>query len=303
MGYLMGGNFSANDPHEALMKLGRFKRAYDGWRDVERWARKVVDNVSALGVQMDFATSSRAVEEIGLQFGSFNDMECRDLKSTLLGIEAHKQGRVRLSEFYKMGLHTHCSFTEKVEYLRSLGALDESNPDEPYVIVPNYLGSRPQCLEASKFYAVCCRNECEDLMSHLEETIAEPLVTPERILDLASKLSSDTVVAPRNLSEGLIEKLYKISSTHGGHVPLHGRLFAQWMHHAFPRECPFPHEAGSTSPQTPDEWMRSTGHTSTQASDMKWFAMCLAHALEVATTLPTRSCLLNCHGAMLRNCL
>merc|ERR1719409_2666061 len=27
------------------------------------------------------------------------------------------------------------------------------------------------------------------------------------------------------------------------------------MHHAFPRECPFPHVAGATAPRTPDEWM------------------------------------------------
>jgi len=234
---------------------------------VERWARKIVGNVSAPQVQMDFAMSSRAVEEIGLQFGSFNDLECRELKSTLLGIEAQKQGRVKLSAFYKMGLHTHWSFTEKVDYLRALGALDESDPEESYVIVPNYLSSRPQCLEASKFYAVCCRNECEDLLTHLEEKIGEPFALPETIVDLVSDLSSDTVSAPRHLSEGLVGKLQQIASTHGGHVPLHGRLFAQWMHHAFPRECPFPHEAGTTSPSTPDEWMRSTGQTSTQASE------------------------------------
>ena len=28
-------------------------------------------------------------------------------------------------------------------------------------------------------------------------------------------------------------------------VPLHGRLFAQWMHYAFPRHCPFPHVSGT----------------------------------------------------------
>ena len=33
----------------------------------------------------------------------------------------------------------------------------------------------------------------------------------------------------------------QVASHHGGKVPLHGRLFAQWLHHAFPRECPYPH--------------------------------------------------------------
>ena len=30
------------------------------------------------------------------------------------------------------------------------------------------------------------------------------------------------------------------------------------MHHAYPRECPFPHLAGTTAPVTQDEW---TGET------------------------------------------
>jgi hypothetical protein len=39
------------------------------------------------------------------------------------------------------------------------------------------------------------------------------------------------------------------------------------MHHAFPRECPSPHEAGTTFPQTADEWIAQTGQESTQASE------------------------------------
>merc|ERR1712087_1052344 len=35
---------------------------------------------------------------------------------------------------------------------------------------------------------------------------------------------------------------------------------AQWMHHAFPRECPFPHVSGSITPVTPDEWLDSKGN-------------------------------------------
>merc|ERR1719440_398200 len=64
MVYLLGGDFSASSSHEALLQLGRFKRTYEGWRDVEQWARKIVRDVSPTQVQMDFAKSSRAVEEI-----------------------------------------------------------------------------------------------------------------------------------------------------------------------------------------------------------------------------------------------
>merc|ERR1719343_1930327 len=103
-------------------------------------------------------------------------------------------------------------------------------------------------------------------MGALEAEIAEPLASPEKIAELVSTLSSDTVRAPRNLSTTLIQRLHQVASANGGRIPLHGRLFAQWMHHAFPRECPYPH-VGGTNPETPDEWMQRTGHGSTQASE------------------------------------
>merc|ERR1719310_1863528 len=39
------------------------------------------------------------------------------------------------------------------------------------------------------------------------------------------------------------------------------------MHHVFPRECPFPHVAGATNPQTPDEWMAGRGQESLASED------------------------------------
>merc|ERR1719491_1644475 len=52
----------------------------------------------------------------------------------------------------------------------------------------------------------------------------------------------------------LSEQLAKIAATHDGVVPLHGRLFAQWLHYTFPRECPFPHKAGTAAKLTPMEF-------------------------------------------------
>jgi len=144
-----------------------------------------------------------------------------------------------------------------------LGALDESNPSKPSVIIANYLTSPSNCIASSSFYSVCCLDECEGLLGHLEADIAAPEATPAHIAKLISELSSSSIVAPRQLSQVLLERLGEIAATHGGTVPLHGRLFAQWMHHAFPRECPYHHISGTTSPQTPDEWLESTGEETT----------------------------------------
>merc|ERR1740123_2936722 len=96
-------------------------------------------------------------------------------------------------------------------------------------------------------------------MRHVERHIASSSATPARIAEVVSSLHSDTVDAPRNLSASLHARLDEIAAFHGGHVPLHGRLFAQWMHHAYPRECSFPHVSGTTSPLAQIEFVEQMG--------------------------------------------
>jgi len=183
-------------------------------------------------------------------------------------MQGNKAGRVRLSDFYNMSLYSHWKFSEKPEYLKALGALDESEgPGKSSVIIANYITARPNCLEASSLYSMCCRDECEDLLGHIEEQIVAPVAHPDRIAQLVAALPSDTVTAPRQLSEALLRRLRQIADAHGGEVNIHGRLFSQWMHHAYPRECPYPHEAGHANPQTPDEWMAKTGHASSTVTE------------------------------------
>merc|ERR1719245_2767892 len=99
------------------------------------------------------------------------------------------------------------------------------------------------------------------MMGQLERDISAPAATPSEIIALVSGMSSSTVEAPRNLPTKLVNRLDEAARQHAGTVQLHGRLFAQWMHHAFPRECPFPHVSGSVTPVTPDEWLDSNGYT------------------------------------------
>lgn len=104
-------------------------------------------------------------------------------------------------------------------------------------------------------------------MGSIENAIAAPEAKPDRISSLVAALSTNTVTAPRELSDNLLKRLEEIASHHGGKVQLHGRLFAQWLHHAFPRECPWPHQASTTNPLTPDEWMEKSGQSATDASE------------------------------------
>merc|ERR1740120_387047 len=135
-------------------------------------------------------------------------------------MEFRSTGRVLLSDFYRAGLDGRFLFIEHVDYLRKLGALDESNTNHPSVIIANYLAGPANCLTSTSFHSVCCFDECEGLMGHLERSIAAPTASPGRITELVSGLQSDTIDAPRNLSASLVSRLGEIADHHDGLVPL-----------------------------------------------------------------------------------
>jgi len=246
---------------------------YPGWTETKAFIRDIQHEVSRTerGNGPTFDVLTNVVEEIAERFGQFQNAECRQMKDQLVALGDHGVGRVQLADFYRPALDdTSFAFQEDVHYLRQLGALDETDPDSPSVIVPNYVNSQSNCIASSSFYSVCCLDECEQLVSSLEGSLKAPDATPTEIVDLVSNLQSSTVQAPRELSPALLQRLEEVAE--GGSVQLHGRMFAQWMHHAFPRECPFPHVAGVTAPRTPDEWMAQTGRDSlaTQEEMLKY---------------------------------
>jgi hypothetical protein len=191
------------------------------------------------------ALVTRVLEEVHENYGVFQDSECKQMKNDLLKHGDPATGLVSLSSFYQAALeHGSQLYSESKEYLRELGALVETDPRHPLVIVPNYITSKTNCISTSSLHSICCINECESLLGHLEVEISSPEAEPKRIAELVANLPSSTVQTPRSLSQVLLSRLEEIAKGHGGTVPLHGRLFAQWMHHAFPRECPYPHVSG-----------------------------------------------------------
>jgi len=196
----------------------------------------------------------RVVGSITSSFASFWESECQSMKSALVEMDTHHTGRVPLSKFYGSALDTEWRFGESETYLRELGALDETSARGKQVMIANYIQGASNCIVSATHYLVCCVNECEALLGELEVTIGGPVASPRQILDIVSTSSSiGEELSPA--SKGVLsEQLDKIGATHDGLVPLHGRLFAQWLHYAFPRECMFPHKAGTASKLTPMEY-------------------------------------------------
>merc|ERR1719198_929704 len=262
MAYILGENLRNMTLEDAESLVREMPEIFLAWSDTQKFVREVRQKLAQEEQDISFALLVKIAETIGEQFGKFQDAECKGLKAALVKMEDRGTGRVRLSNFYKPaanGADGSWQFQESVGYLRQVGAMDESSSDEPRVMLANYLTSQANCIASSDYYSVCCIDECEDLFAHLEKEIAAPEATPERIAELISTLPSSSVSAPRALSATLRARLNDIAASHGGKVQLHGRLFAQWMHHAYPRECAFPHMSGTTSQQKPEAWTEGSG--------------------------------------------
>merc|ERR1719375_341150 len=248
----------------ASRKMGQY---FPYWDDLLFWVEDVRQSVAYTqrGRQNPFVDGALPLEAMGpvvsevpKQFGRWHDSLCMGMKATLVGLGS--SGRVGLAEFFGgENPGQDWQFMESIDYLRQLGALDESDPRRLRVIVPNYLIGPNNCLEASPMHTYCCKDECGELMSEVERGVAAPAGAPEAIARIVSQLSSDTVDAPRHLSVELTGKLEAVARPHGGRIPLHGRLFAQWIHHAFPNECPHPHVSGTTAPKTTVQFQKSGG--------------------------------------------
>jgi hypothetical protein len=264
---LLGSEFTDLTAEELAAVEPGVQDIYSGWSDTYMWVQdlRLSQDLELrsrrnpfVEPQDSFTDTADFVQHLGHGFGGFQNLECRGLKNELLDREFQGTGRVPLSRFYTSSSED-WKFLESVDYLRNLGVLDESDRQRPSVMIANYITSPTNCLKSSGFYSVCCLNECEGLMGKVEREVEAPTATPRQLLDVISNLPSDSVDAPRNLSSVLVSRLDDIAARHKGSVPLYGRLFAQWMHHAYPRECPFPHVSGTSSPVSPEEWMALKG--------------------------------------------
>lgn len=270
--YILGFNFSAMTPTEVQTRRSRINEIYPGWPETQKFLRDVeASTMPTKHEELTYENVASIITEIGERYGRWQDHECRSLKNELVEIEDQGTGRVRLADFYGSALHDgKWQFSESVSYLRELGALDESDPNNLRVIIPNYIGCPSNCLASSKYYSVCCLDECEDLLGHIEEKLGAPEATPSEIAAIVANLPSATVPSNRTLSPSLLSRLDEIAQFHGdGHIPLHGRLFSQWMHNAYPRECKYPHVTGTTNPQRAEEWISSQKQAKASKTDMQ----------------------------------
>merc|ERR1719321_720413 len=204
-------------------------------------------NKDLLAMKYSFEDAHKVVGGITRSFQSYWQSECETMKDALVSMDS-----------YSTAINSDWRFGESEAYLRELGALDETSSWRgPQVVIPNYLQATSNCIVSTSHYLVCCVAECESLMGEIEVAIDAPSATPAKIISVVGNMTSPTTLdddEPAHLTEDLKQQLEQIAKSHGGMVPLHGRLFAQWLHYVFPRECPFPHKMGAVVSATPNEY-------------------------------------------------
>jgi len=212
-----------------------------------------------LSQRFTFDDAHEIVGGITKSFASFWESECVAMKDSLVAMDTDFNGRVPLSMFYGKGMGDEWRFAESEAYLRELGALDESSVWKgKQVIIPNYLQAASNCIVSTPHYLVCCEAECEGFLSEIEAAVGAPMAASRDIMLVVGNMSSVTSSLNHDespqLEGALVAQLERLAVAHGGKVPLHSRLFSQWLHYVFPRECPFPHKAGTAAATRPTEF-------------------------------------------------
>jgi hypothetical protein len=280
---MLEGNYS--NPEQHALDKDNILEIYPNWHSAQLFVDDVIgmdafekqhtNSPYMRGSQhlYSFEETAKLTTRIAQEFGPWANYECKTMKETLAKYDYHHTGRVKLSDFWgvkvKKQNEDQWQFQESTGYLRSLGALDESDETlGAQIIIPNYVYAMSNCIMSTPHYAVCCLNECENILAQLESNLTEPQASTSDIMKVVEHLHLHTAIPTpavdsatnQEVNGTLQDRLLEIAAQHeDGLVPLHGRLFAQWLHYAFPRECPYPHEAGTFTPMTPAEYVGSVG--------------------------------------------
>eukprot|EP00928_Gymnodinium_smaydae_P081552 TRINITY_DN65050_c0_g1_i1.p1 TRINITY_DN65050_c0_g1~~TRINITY_DN65050_c0_g1_i1.p1 ORF type:complete len:660 (-),score=180.07 TRINITY_DN65050_c0_g1_i1:71-2050(-) len=259
------GSLSFEQRQEKLC-TGQLLRKLSGYRtSLDEWKLKAINSVGAgSGSPVSFAQAAGFAHKFASEYHKHNEVDCKGLKQTMVDLEgrdgATKPGRVALSSYYKQKHYAFWQFVETKENLKSAGVIDDTEAVAA-LVVPNYVGSRVNCVESSTLYALCCKIECDDILAQLENHFKAPAATASQIVKMVSKLPSSNVQTPREISPELLNRLNQLEKAHKGRVPIHSEAFAIWLHHAYPRDCPLPHpERSARHPMTAGEWLHEVGH-------------------------------------------
>merc|ERR1719437_22812 len=100
--------------------------------------------------------------------------------SALAKLDPLGNGRVPLDVLYEQPVFRDENnklvfrFAESQDNLRDIGALDESVPSDPKLLISNYVLGPANCYRMATHFTYCCLSECENLMAEIERVAQGP---------------------------------------------------------------------------------------------------------------------------------
>jgi len=240
---------------KALEEVNTISRIYGGWPQIRSFIHDQVDKALLKSKSLTFEDAAEAADMVLLLFQEVSGAMCHDMERTFQTLRGGDHGRVLLSE-----LRTADGgdlFRESLDYLRQLGALEETGR-ETFVFMPNYMLGPSNCDGTTSFYDLCCPNSCEVYKDKLEQALTS---APDHVDAIARVVEEHS---GNKLQEDLLAKLKVMAKEQGERVLIHGHAFADWLHQALPRECPRPRAAdfkgmAGAIPDSKMEFQATTG--------------------------------------------
>jgi hypothetical protein len=217
-----------------------------GWQDSYIFVDNVMGHKSSFGKnafvnRYPWEPVWHTAQQMIREYGYWQNEDCEHMMKSLMSLDRGDTGRVILGHFYSDHKQKEYMFRESEKHLKDIGALDDSVPGSPKVLSTNYVYSSSNAKLFFGKMAFMCMNSCSKLMNAVEMDVQSPFASPKHLVQLVHNLRARIgTPMPQSLASLLEGKLFEIAGKYGGEVPLHGRLFAQWLHFAFPFDCPYP---------------------------------------------------------------
>lgn len=225
----------------AREEVEELREAYTGWPKISLFIQHEVERRAEDSTQkkLNFQDAQAIANRLLEYLREVSSSLCHEMERSIQSFSGGDKGYVKLADLRGLQFSgsNESSVDEPVDYLREMGALDDSDPDQ-HIFVPNYIQGPSNCDMSTSFYDLCCPNTCEKHKEHLEL----------KLLSAKSGNSSVSVVAVITealqhrlgsaLPADMLKSLDIIASSPGGAMPIHGRVFADWLHKVFPRDCP-----------------------------------------------------------------
>ena len=267
MSYILEEGGSASAMEAYISGNLSIAERYPNWSELQRFLRNIEGVVlPAKSTHLKFEDLTAVIHELQTHFGRWQDGECQEQMRELHKMDQECPGHVNLRDFYAANLYKgKWQFSETADYLRALGALEESQPDSPRVILANYVQGPNNCVSSSRYYSQCCLNPCSSHLAKLEQAVGGPEVSPEVLQSTIAMVLPRPQASPTQLWD----RLRKIAPE--GKVALHGSSFAEWLHRAYPRDCPAP-VLHAPKQERPREYTARTGDpTDVPEAEMRSF--------------------------------